>query len=266
MLIIGERINSTRPSIRQAIESGDKAFIQKEALSQAEAGADYIDVNAGGFIKEEKDKLIWLVETVQEITDVPLCLDSPDPEALKAVLPLTKKEPLINSFNLEPSRLDGILPLAAEYKTGIIGLCQSESGMAVTTEDKVRMAGQLIEKAGLAGIPVDRVYVDPLVFPISTDTNSSPATLEAINKIMTEFPGVHTTCGLTNISHGLPARRLVNRTFLTAAVIKGLDSAIMDPTDKELYGALKAAVMIAGSDEYCLEYLDAYRMGRLPGN
>jgi 5-methyltetrahydrofolate--homocysteine methyltransferase len=113
-----------------------------------------------------------------------------------------------------------------------------------------------------AGIPLDDLYIDPLVYPLATNHRSAMITLNAITEIMKQFPGVHTTCGLTNVSHGLPARKLVNRTFLATAVIHGLDSAILDPTDKQLYGALRAALTIAGRDEYCMEYITAFREGR----
>ena len=110
---------------------------------------------------------------------------------------------------------------------------------------------------------LDDLYIDPLVYPVATNTDSATATLEAIRRIMNEFPGVHTTMGLTNVSHGLPSRKLVNRTFLVAAITSGLDSAILDPTDKLLFGALMTALMVNGKDEFCLNYIAAHREGRL---
>ena len=135
MLIIAERINSSRRSIREAIEAHDVEFIQNEARNQAEAGGDYIDVNAGTFVGEEADHMKWMVEAVQEVTDKPLSVDSPDPEVIKAVLPLVDKAPLINSITLEPVRLEGMLPLVLEYKAKVVGLCQSEDSMAESLED-----------------------------------------------------------------------------------------------------------------------------------
>jgi cobalamin-dependent methionine synthase I len=263
MLIIGERINSSRKKIAEAMLSGDRAFIQQEAKAQAEAGADYIDVNAGSLVGRETEILKWAIEAVQDVVELPLCIDSPDPEVIKAMLPLVKNRPMVNSITLEPARIEGVLPLVAEYKTKVIGLCQSEDVMADTTEAKVELAGKLVEQVRSAGVPLDDLYIDPLVYPIGASSNSAVATLDAIERIMKEFPGVHTTCGLTNVSHGLPARKLVNRTFLIACIIRGLDSAIMDPTDKQLYGALKAAVTVAGRDEFCMELIKAFRAGRL---
>lgn len=204
-----------------------------------------------------------VIEVVQEAMDVPLCIDSSDPSVIRAVLPLLKKTPMINSITLEPSRLGGILPLVTEYKTKVIALCQSDEIVSDTVEAKLRMAGQLVEKVTAVGIPLEDLYIDPLVYPLATNQRSALTTLGAIERIMKEFVGVHTTCGLTNLSYGLPNRRLINRTFLTAAIARGLDSAIMDPTDKQLYGALRAAVMIAGKDEYCAQYIKAFREGHL---
>ena len=263
MLIIGERINSSRKQIAQAILSHNSGFIQNEAKAQTDAGATYIDLNAGSFIGEEAKHLKWLIEVVQEVTDHPLCIDSPDLKVIKAVLPMIKTAPMINSITLEPNRLKGILPLVVEYKSKVIALCQTQDSIAETTKDKVKLACQLVEKVTASGILLDDLYIDPLVYPIGTNTESPKATLEAIEEIMKQFPGVHTTFGLTNVSYGLPNRKLVNRTFLTAAVCRGLDSAIIDPTDKKLYGSLKAALMVMGKDEFCMEYITAFKQGRL---
>jgi len=264
MLIVAERINSSRKFVTKAIENKDREFIQNEARIQTEAGADYIDVNAGSFIGEETQRLEWVIQVVQEATDLPLCIDSPDPEVIKAVLPLLDQTPMVNSISMEPVRLEGILPLVAEQGAKVIGLCQSEDTMAETVEDKIRVAGQLVEEVSKMGIPLDDLYIDPLVYPLSSNPDSGLAVLEAIDGIMKEFPGVHTICGLTNVSYGLPSRKLINRTFLVAAITKGLDGVIMDPTDKEIFGALKAALTVVSKDEYCMEYIAAFRDGRLP--
>jgi len=263
MLIVAERINSSRKSIAQAVEAQDVGFIQNEARMQAEAGAGYIDVNAGTFVGDELNRLKWVVEVVQEAIDLPLCIDSPDPAVIKGVLPLIKKSPLINSITLEPVRLEGILPLVAGHGTRVIGLCQSEDIIAESAEDKLRLAGQLVESVTKSGIPLDNLYIDPLVYPLATSPASAMAAMEAVERIMREFPGIHTICGLTNISYGLPERKLINRTFLSAAITRGLDAVILDPTDNSLFGALKAALAVAAKDEYCMDYIAAFREGRL---
>jgi 5-methyltetrahydrofolate corrinoid/iron sulfur protein methyltransferase len=263
VIVIGEKINSSRKQIAEAIAARDASVIQDEARAQASAGAHYLDVNAGAFVDEEAACLKWIIEVVQEVTDLPICLDSPDPEVIKSVLPLVKGKPMINSITLEPGRLNKILPLVTEYEAKVIALCQTKDALAETTEAKVRMAAQLVEKATSGGVPLGDLYIDPLVYPLSTNSGAALATLEAIEKIMEQFPGVHTTCGLTNVSHGLPYRKLVNRTFLVAAIFRGLDSAILDPLDKQLYGSMKAALLLAGKDEFCLSYIAAFREGRI---
>ena len=263
MLIIAERINASRKTIAQAISSADRVFIQGEAKAQTEAGAHYIDVNAGTFVGEEIEKLRWVVEAVQEATDLPLSIDSPDPAVVRAILPLVKRVPIINSITLEPSRMEGILPLVLANKAKVIALCQTEQSLAETADHKVKLAGILVGKLTSAGVPLDDIYIDPLVYPLSTNPQSAHATLEAIGRIMRDYPGVHTVCGLTNVSYGLPARKLINRSFLAAAVVMGLDAAIIDPTDKQLFAMLKAVELVTGKDDFCMEYINAFREGRV---
>jgi len=263
MLIIAERINSSRKPIARAIEEHDITFIQNEAKLQAEAGGDYIDVNAGTFVGQEAEYLKWIIEVVQEVTDKPLSIDTPDPETIRTVLPLLEKPPMINSITLEPARLERILPLVIEKKAKVIGLCQSENKMAESIEEKIGMAAELVEKVTSAGVSIDNLYIDPLIYPLSANQQSAVYAITAIKKIMEDHPGVHTTCGLTNVSYGLPERKLVNRTFLVTAIAYGLDSAILDPTDKKLFGSLTAALAVMGRDSYCMEYLTAFRKGRL---
>ncbi len=263
MLIVGERINSSRKPIALAVSSGDKAFIQREARMQDEAGADYVDVNAGVFMEEEADRLKWIIETVQEVTSLPLCLDSADAKVIAAVLPLVKAPPLINSITLEDHSLEFMLPLAVKHKAKVIGLCQAKGSLAQSAQAKVELAGQLVDAVVAAGVPLGDLYIDPLIFPVANDVQSGAAVLRAVTRIMKDHTGVHTICGLTNISFGLPNRRLINRTFLTAAIAAGMDSVILDPTDRPLYSVLKTAVMVVGRDEFCMEYITAYRQGRL---
>jgi cobalamin-dependent methionine synthase I len=263
MIIVGERINSTRKSIAEAIAARDKEHIQKEAKAQSEAGADYIDVNAAAFMEKEAECLKWVIEAVQEVTETPLCLDSPDPAVIKKVIPLVKKPPMINSITLEPSRFESILPLVRDYSAAVIGLCQTKEQMGKTVNEKVEIAGRLVERITSSGICIDSLYIDPLVFPVGTDTNSVSVTLDAIEIIMKQFNGVHTICGLTNVSHGLPQRKLINRTLLAEAIARGLDAAILDPADKQLLGVMRAALMLMGKDEFCMGYIKAFRKGLL---
>ncbi|MFZ5585387.1 MAG: methyltetrahydrofolate cobalamin methyltransferase [Thermodesulfobacteriota bacterium] len=262
MIVIAERINSSRKAIAKAIAERDAQFIQAEARKQAEAGADYIDVNAGSFVDQEVECLQWLVQTVQAAVETPLCLDSPDAKAIQAALPLCTRKPMINSITLEPERLEGLLPLVAEHGLPVIALCQSEDAMAETVEDKVRIAGELLARTAAAGIPNRNVYIDPLVYPVSTNPQSALATLQAIREIMTRYEDVHTTCGLTNVSYGMPARKLINRTFLACALASGLDSAIIDPTDDQLYAVLRASLLVMGQDDFAMNFITGFRQGR----
>ncbi|MGA3084581.1 MAG: dihydropteroate synthase [Thermodesulfobacteriota bacterium] len=263
MLIIGERINSSRKPIAQAVASGDKAFIQREARMQEEAGADYLDVNAGVFLGEESDRLKWIIETVQEVISIPLCIDSADAQVIAAVLPLVNSPPMINSITLEARSLESTLPLVVKHKAKVIGLCQGQGQLAQSAQIKVELAGRLVEKVTAADISLDDLYIDPLIFPLANDVGSGVAFLQAISRIMKDYPGIHTVCGLTNISYGLPNRKLINRTFLIAAIASGMDSAILDPTDRDLYRLFRTAVMVMGMDDFCMDYIRAYKQGRL---
>ena len=264
MLIVGERINASRRPIRAALEKLDAGLIQAEARAQAAAGAHCIDVNGGTFAGREPELLCWLVETVQAVTELPLCLDSPDPAALAAALPRVKRErPMINSISLDGERFERILPLALKYRARLIALCQGERAPAATPEQKIDLAAQLVGRLTGAGLPIEDIYVDPLVFPLATESSSASATLDAIGEILRRFPGVHTICGLSNVSHGLPVRKLINRTFLVGAVGRGMDAAIIDPTDPQLMQALLAAEAVFGRDEYCMNYIGAYQDGKL---
>ncbi|MCG6538043.1 MAG: dihydropteroate synthase, partial [Syntrophales bacterium LBB04] len=238
VLIIGERINSSRSAIAQAIELRDAKFIQQEAKVQEEAGAHYLDVNAGSMFGRETECLSWLVETVQKVTNLPLALDTPDPVVIKELLPKTETTPMINSVTLDPGRIEELLPLVVERNARVIALCQSSELVPETADAKVRLAAQLVEKATAWGVPLDHLYIDPLVFPLSANPQSALTTLDSIQQIMARFPGVHTVCGMSNVSYGLPLRKLVNRSFLVACICHGLDAAIIDPVDKQSYGAL----------------------------
>lgn len=264
MLIIAERINASRKAIRAALEKQDAAAIVNEVRSQAQAGAHYIDLNGGTFPGREAELLCWLVDTAQGATELPLCLDSPDPDALAAALPRIKGErPMINSINLEPERFNRILPLAREYQAKLIALVQGEGVPAAGAAEKVELASRLVDQLVRGGMVLEDIYVDPLVFPVGTDSNSALATVTAMREIMARFPGVHTICGLTNVSHGLPARKLVNRTFLAGAIANGMDAAIIDPTDAQLMAALFAAEAVYGRDEYCVNLIEAFQAGKL---
>lgn len=265
MIIVGELINSTRPRVGEAIADRHAAVIQTLAIKQAEAGADYLDVNAGARPDQEAEDMAWLVDTVQAVTEAPLCIDSPDPEVIEVGLARHRGQALVNSFTAEPERRSAVLPLVERHRARVVGLTLDQGGMPETAAQRVEIALTLIAAAGEHGIAAGDLFVDPLVRPISSEAEQGRAVLEAIGGIKREAPGVNVICGLSNISYGLPDRRLVNRTFLAMAVAAGLDAALIDPLDRRLMAALCAAEALIGRDEYCADYLAAYRAGAFDG-
>ena len=264
--IIGEKINGTRERVGRAIADRDAAYIQSLAARQAEAGAHRIDVNAGTRPDREPDDLSWLVETVQAVTDLPLCLDSANPAALAAALKFTRTAPLINSISGEPGRLSGVLPLARDHGCPVIALALDDTGIPADAGQRMTVIRRLLAATREAAISDGDVFVDPLVMAVSTAERAGLVALETIAAVRAEFPGAHITAGLSNVSFGLPARHLVNRTFLALAIAAGMDSAIADPLDRELMAALKATELVLGRDRHCLAYTRAYRAGLLvPG-
>jgi 5-methyltetrahydrofolate--homocysteine methyltransferase len=265
MIIVGEKINTSRKGIEEAVRKRDATFITKVARDQAEAGAHYIDVNAGTFMDEEVDCLCWLVETVQNEVDLPLSLDSPNPKALSEAMKRHRGEPMINSISLEENRFESLLPVITSQPCCVVALCMAKTAMPITAEERVQVGSELITKLTSNGFPLEKIYVDPLVQPISVNTSMGIATLSAINKIMNNFSGVNTICGLSNISFGLPKRHLINRNFLALCLSYGLSAVILDPTDQQLMATLLTVEMLLGRDEYCGKFIDAYQNGRLAG-
>jgi 5-methyltetrahydrofolate--homocysteine methyltransferase len=262
MLIIGERINSTRKRIGEAVQKGDADFIHEEARKQLEAGAHMLDVN-GGIPGREVELLAWLVKVVQEVREVPLCLDSADPEALRRALPLCRQKALINSITDEPGRWERVMPLVNEFGTKVIALCMSESGPPKGKDDRIATACRLVDRLAAEGLALDDIYVDPCVFPVSTGPEHGPALLDATAEIRSRYPGVHISAGVSNVSFGMPVRKLLNETLLVLLMARGLDTAILDPCTEGITARILAAEALIGRDEFCAEYLRAYREGKL---
>lgn len=263
MIIIAERINATRKRIGKAVVERDEKHIRREARIQAEAGATYIDCNAGRNPDSEIEDLKWMIGLVQDEVETPISIDSANPDAIAAGLNLVKKTPIINSVTAEKERIDKIMPLAAKSGAMLVSLCLNEGGMPVGLDDRLRAAETIVKAAEGAGIGVNRLIFDPLIVPISTDPAEVRAAIEAVRQIMTRWPGTHTTCGLSNISFGLPCRNVLNRTYLAMLVEAGLDGAIMDPTEPHMMATALAAEALVGRDEYCMEYIKAGRADKL---
>ncbi|MBW2322961.1 MAG: methyltetrahydrofolate cobalamin methyltransferase, partial [Deltaproteobacteria bacterium] len=261
MIVIGEKINGTRKSVAKAIEEKNREFIKNLAIRQVEAGADYLDINAGTHPDKETTDMEWLVQTVQEVTDVTLCLDSANPKALATGLEVANKTPMLNSLSGEKDRLEGVLPLACEYKTGLIVLAMDDNGIPATVEERLEIVKTLVGMTREGGLPDENLYIDPLITTLATDTESGNRAFEAMRLIKEQFPAVHLTAGLSNISFGLPSRSIINQVFAALAIAAGMDSAIFNPEDAELRAIIYAAEAVLGKDDYCMNYLRAYRAG-----
>jgi len=259
MLIVGERINSSRPKIAQALAGRDAPFIQDEARRQVAAGAQMLDVNAGASLTTEPEDLVWLVETVQGAVDVPLCLDSPRPEALRKAVAVHRGVPLVNSITGERARQDAVLPVVAESGAWVVALTMGEAGMPRTAEDRVSVAREIVRAAEKAGVPLERVYFDPVISALATDHTQGREVLEAVSRLRREFPSAHVIAGLSNIGFGLPSRRLLNHTFLVMLMAAGLDAAIADPTTEGFPETVAAAEALLGRDEFCMNYITRCR-------
>ncbi len=263
MLIIGEKINGTRKLVHKAVLERDAEHIRRLAVSQVEAGADALDINAGTPSNREPEDMAWLVKTVQEVVDKLLCLDSPNPEALAVGLEAATQLPIINSISGEEDRLRTVLPIVAKHGCRVLALAMDGHIISPTCEGRMTIVRRLFAETRKAGVPDKNVYVDPLVMAVATDNNAARTTLATMRAVLAEFPEAHLNAGLSNVSFGLPARTLVNRAFLTLALEAGLDAAIVDPTDRGLMETLYASNVVLGRDPYCAQYSRAYRAGKI---
>jgi 5-methyltetrahydrofolate--homocysteine methyltransferase len=265
MLIIGERINSTRQKVREAIKARNASFILKEAVSQLEAGASFLDLNCAATTGDEIQDIEWVVSVIQnEIKDVSISIDSPNHLAIEMALKAykAKGEVMINSITGEDSRIKSILPLARQYKAKVIALTMDEKGMPNTAKERLELAQKILAIAKKNGVREEDVYFDPLIRPIATEPAQAAEFLNSL-LLIKSLRGARTVCGLSNVSFGLPDRSLMNAAFLAMAVQNGLDAAIIDPLDKTVFSSLRAARALLGKDDYCADYIKAFREGRL---
>ena len=264
MIVIGELINSTRKEVLDACEGRDAELIKDLTLKQVEAGANFIDVNAGAFVDDEAEHLLWLMETVQGVTDVPLAIDSADPEVIEEALKAHKNGiPLINSITAEQEKFDAIAPLVKKYDAKVVALCLDDTGMPNTADDRVRIAKSLVDQFNKLGIPLENVFLDPLVKPVSVDQTFGNEVLDSLEEINKLYPEIHTTAGLSNISFGLPIRKILNQAFFVMCIDRGMDSVIIDPLDSGIMSLMYAAETVAGKDPKCMNYLKAVRAGHV---
>ena len=264
MVIVGEKINASLKGVTEAVQARDFEFIVDLAKQQEEFGAHYIDVNCGTLISEEEEALPWLVETVQSAVDLPCCVDSPNPKALAAGLKVHKGEALINSITNESARYSEIIPLLKEYGGKIVALViDDEHGMPNTAELRIKVGCDLVERLNADGIENDRIFIDPLVQPVSSSPDMGVIVLDSIKGIAEANPGVHFMCGLSNVSYGLPKRGILNATFLSLCIMAGLDGAILDPGNKRMMAMIYSAEALLNKDRFSKRFLSAYRKGLL---
>lgn len=258
-VIIGERINPTgRKLMLKALQEGNFDVVRKDAKSQVEAGAKVLDVNAGVPGADEPALLKQVMATVMEVTDVPLCIDTADPEALEAALKAYEGKALINSVNGEERSLEAVLPLVKEYGAAVIGLCMDDDGIPPSAEDRFKVAANIIERAGNLGIPTEDIVIDPLALTMSSDHTAGLIAMQTIAKVIAEF-GVNITMGASNISFGMPDRKFINATFIAMAIHAGLTCPITNPLEPEVSIAIKAADLSMGRDEYGMAWIQTYR-------
>jgi len=258
-IIIGERINPTgRKKVLTALQAGEFDLVRTDALSQVQAGASVLDVNAGVPGADEKTLLQQVMRTVMEVTDVPLCIDTADPAALEAALSIYEGSALINSVNGEEKSLKAVLPLVKEYGAAVIGLCMDDDGIPTTPEARLKAAAKVIERAAKMGIPPENVIIDPLAMTMGADHTSGFTTLKTIELVVKEF-GVNITMGASNISFGLPDRKFVNATYIAMAIHAGLTCPITNPLVAEVVIAILGANLSMARDEYAMNWIKAYR-------
>jgi cobalamin-dependent methionine synthase I len=264
MLVIGEKINTTRKAMEAAVLARDAEAIRTEALRQVSAGAGMLDVNCGTLAAEaEAEALAWLVRTVQGATDVPLCIDSPNPVALAAGLAAHRGRPMINSISGEKSRYAQVLPLVKEHGAAVVALGMDDSGIPSTAAQALEVGAKLVEALLADGVPLGDVYFDPLVRSLATSPTAAGDCVAVLQGLGARFPGLHFVSGLSNISFGLPERRHLNRAFVVLSVASGLDAVIMDPTDETMRALIYATEALSNKDRFCMNYIRAYQQGKL---
>lgn len=260
MLVIGERINGMFKDVGKAIANREKEVIQKLARDQVAAGAGMLDVNVGPAAADALEAMKWLVETVQEATDVPLALDSTKPDVIEEGLKLVKSKAMINSTTADKERLDVLLPMAKKYNAQLIGLTMDKKGIPRDKNQRSEFAAQIISACMEQGLDLADVYLDPIILPVNVAQPQGLEVLEAIREFrLLADPPPKTVVGLSNVSQGVENRSLINRTFLVMTAACGLEAAIADPLDKELMDALITAELLLNKHIYCASFLDAYR-------
>lgn len=263
MIVIAEKINATRSAVKPIIQERRVEALVDLAKKQISAGATYIDVNIGtgqGTREDEIQSMQWAVETLCQAVETPLCVDSADPAVLEAGLQAMGDRPaMINSTKAETKYLEAVLPLAARYEAPVVALAMDDKGIPETVEGRIKACRMIAKACRDYKVPIENVFFDPLVLPVSTDGKQGKVTLETLRSIKETFPGAKTTMGLSNVSFGLPGRVLLNAGFLQMAIYAGLDAAIMDPLNAEMMQAARTGEALMGKDRHFRKYSRAFR-------
>lgn len=255
MIFIGERINTGFKDIKQAVLDKDPKPLQEWAKKQAEAGATYIDVNLGAVSAKAAD-MCWMIETVQAVVDTPISIDTNKPSILAEAIKACKKPPLINSTTAAESKLDQFLPIALKHGASIIGLAIDDAGTPKSADKRVELAATLFAKAVEAGLPPERIFLDPIVMPLKFMQEQAKEILDAARQFtLLSDPPPHIICGLSNISNGTTHKKLINRIFLVMAIANGLDAVICDVLDPDLINAAKTAELMMNREIYADSYV-----------
>lgn len=258
MIIIGEKINGSIPSVATAIANKDADWIRDLAKKQTDAGATYIDVCAS--VKEQElETMKWLIDLVQEVTDLPIAVDSPNVHVCAEAMKFCNKPGLINSVSMEGDKVDVIFPLIAGTKWECVALLSDDTGIPHTAAQRIQVFDNLMEKAKQYGIKPSMLHIDPLVEMLCTAEDGMSIVEEVMLNIKERYPTIHITGAVSNISFNLPARKLVNQAFLVLSMKAGMDSAIFDPLNRDLMGMVYATEALLGMDDFCMEYIGAYR-------
>jgi 5-methyltetrahydrofolate--homocysteine methyltransferase len=263
MIIIGEKINGSIPRVAGAIAEKNEAHIRDLAKKQAEAGAAFIDVCASVPETEEHDVLKWLIGLVEQATDVPISIDSPSASAIARAIPLCKKPGLVNSVSMEGGKADVVFPVIADSGWECVCLLSDDSGIPKSAADRLRVFDNLMKKTEQYKIAPERLHIDPLIEMICTSEDGIAKVTDTMREVKRRCPAIHLTGGASNISFNLPMRKFINRAFIILAMEAGMDSAIIDPLNKDMMGLIYAAEALLGKDEMCMEYIGAYRAGLL---
>ncbi|AFA47317.1 methyltransferase 2 MttA1 [Acetobacterium woodii DSM 1030] len=261
MIIIGEKINGAIPSTAKAIAAKDSEFIKNLAIKQAEAGADYIDVCASVDDDIELETMKWLIDIVQDATDVPIAVDSPNVYTCIESMKYCNKPGLFNSVSLEGDKVDVAFKVIADTKWECVALLNSDKGIPKTAKDRLDVFTDLMAKCKEYNIDPSRMHIDPLIEMLCTSEDGIAMVTEVIREIKKQYPSIHVTGAVSNISFNLPARRIANQAFAVLAMSAGMDSFILDPLNKDMMGMLFATEAMMGEDEYCMEYIGAFREG-----